>query len=93
MQINIKKSTELLKGESESEPTVTPARPDIGVHHPCLLAKFDSAIQGNEYLYVGDYLCWLNPNDHCIKAVDLTKKKEERTIKKINFSELVGKTS
>lgn len=89
----MKKFTDLLKDETESEPKVIAAKLESdGSVRPCL-AMFDSAVQGNEYLYTGDYLCWLNPNDHCIKAIDLTKTKEERTVKKINFSEFIGKTN
>lgn len=49
-------------------------------------------MQGTEYLYIGDYLCWLNPHDHCIKAIDLTKKEEDRETKEIFFNEFIGKT-
>ena len=89
----MKKFTDLLKGETESEPKVIGAKVESDGSVRICQAMFDSAVQGNEYLYTGDYLCWLNPNDHCIKAIDLTKNKDERIIKQINFSEFIGKNS
>ena len=48
---------------------------------------FERAVEGTEYVFQGEYLCWLNREHKYIKAIDLTKKDQDRKIKKISFAE------
>ena len=50
---------------------------------------FEEAVEGTEYVYSGDYLCWLNPQHKYIKAIDLTKKDKDRKTKKISFAKYI----
>lgn len=42
-------------------------------------------MHGIEYIYAGNYFCWISPLDKFIKAIDLTKPQDERKVKKIPY--------
>ncbi len=49
------------------------------------IVYFEKCMPGIEYIYAGNYFCWISPLDKYIKDIDLTQPQEERKVKKIPY--------